>query len=131
MGRACSSRVRGETKVGRASLGRASVSPDMIAAMLARLEPEPHGGMCAAHRRSVQSRKVGRARLDRGEQRGGAPVLQTNDVVVRVHRPTAAGHPSHSSAYETLCAIVAKNSTWSLPKHLARALQLNLGACVH
>lgn len=61
IGRACSSSVRGETKVGRASLGRASVSPDMVAAMLARLEPEPHGGMCAAHRRSVDSRKVGRA----------------------------------------------------------------------
>lgn len=59
IGRACSSSVRGETKAGRASLGlgRASVSPDMVAAMLARSAPEPelHGGMCAARRRSVDS----------------------------------------------------------------------------
>lgn len=101
IGRACSSKVRGETKVGRASLGRASVSPDMVAAMLARLEPEPHGGMCAAHRRSVDSRKVGRARaLIVGEQRGGAAVTARNDVV-GVHRPRYAGHPGHDRIIET------------------------------
>jgi hypothetical protein len=95
IGRACSSNVRGETKVGRASLGRASVSPDMVAAMLAKFEPEPHGGMCAARRRSVDSREVGRACALIVGNAAKLRSLQTTMSSPVWHGPFNAGHPSH------------------------------------
>lgn len=108
IGRACSSSVRGETKVGRTSLGRASVSPDMVAAMLAKWEPEPHGGMCAAHTRSVQ-RWV--ARLDRGEQRRSSECTSDVDVVacptMHAHGPppSVSHHQSHHHQSQSTCQV--------------------------
>jgi hypothetical protein len=112
IGRACSSSVRGETKVGRASLGRASVSPDMVAAMLARIEPEPHGGMCAAHRRSVDSQEVGRACALIVGNAAKLRLLQTTTVRTDLQRGASQSHSEFTWVNLGICSIL-------LPERLA------------